>query len=99
MCRPKLGLGRVAAITNGRARLTLPWTSMALTSLSLQPEDSRSAGERRPERGSGRGFLLVLLLLMAVGLGAGGYLLLMRMQALEQQVADLSARTGMVEAR
>jgi outer membrane protein OmpA-like peptidoglycan-associated protein len=36
----------------------------------------------------------LLLLLIAVGFGAGGYEILRRMQALEEQVASLSAKTG-----
>ena len=65
-----------------------------LTSLSLQPEEPRSAGERPSERGGGQALLIVLLLLILVGLGGGGYVLLRRMQALEQQVASLSVKAG-----
>ena len=70
----------------------------SLTSLSLQPEESGAVERPSPRRG-GRGLLILLLLLILVGLGAGGYEVLRRMQALEQQVASLSARTGAVEAR
>lgn len=67
----------------------------SLTSLSLQPDEAGGADERPPERAGRQGVLTVLLLLLiAVGFGAGGYEILRRMEALEQQVASLSARTA-----
>jgi outer membrane protein OmpA-like peptidoglycan-associated protein len=66
----------------------------SLTSLSLESEEPQ--GTREPTRaGAGRQLLpTLLLLLIAVGFGAGGYEILRRMQALEQQVATLSAKAG-----
>ena len=66
----------------------------SLTSLSLQPEAPRGADERPSSgRGASQVLLTVLLLLIAVGFGAGGYELLKRMEALERQMASLSAKT------
>jgi len=65
----------------------------SLTSLSLQPDEARITDERPKKRG-GSALLTVLLLLLAVALGVGVYELLRRLQALEQQVAGLSARAG-----
>jgi outer membrane protein OmpA-like peptidoglycan-associated protein len=63
-----------------------------MTSLSLQSDDRR---DREPERERGRSGLLLLvlllLLLLAAG-GLGGYRLLQRTQAMEQQVAALTAK-------
>jgi outer membrane protein OmpA-like peptidoglycan-associated protein len=71
----------------------------SLTSLDLQPEEPRRADERASKRGGRQGVLiLLLLLLIAAGLGGGGYEMLRRMQALEQQVTSLAARTGQAEA-
>jgi outer membrane protein OmpA-like peptidoglycan-associated protein len=68
-----------------------------MTSLSLQPDETPSASDRRPERRGGRGvvflLLFLLLLLLVAGLG-GGYLLLRRLEALEAQVARLAVTSG-----
>jgi outer membrane protein OmpA-like peptidoglycan-associated protein len=71
----------------------------SLTHLSLEPDEPPAANERTPKRAGGRSVLLLLLLLLAVALGGGGYVMLARMQALEQQVTALSARAVEAEAR
>jgi outer membrane protein OmpA-like peptidoglycan-associated protein len=72
----------------------------SLTSLSLQPEEKPGAEPRPSERGGRKGLLiLLLLLLIALALGFGGYKLQRRMQALEQQVASLSAKAVDADAR
>jgi len=83
--------------------LALSWKSMArssLTSLSLQPDEAPGTVDRPPERGGRKGLVApLLLLLIVVGLGGGGYELLRRLRALEQQVASLSARADEAAAR
>jgi len=72
----------------------------SLTSLSLQPEDTRGADARPPQRRGRYGLLIALLLLLiAAGLGGGGYVMMRRMRALEEQVASLSARATTAEAK
>jgi outer membrane protein OmpA-like peptidoglycan-associated protein len=63
------------------------------TSLSLQSEETSE-----PARGSGKGLvvLVALLLVLLAGLGFLGYEILRRVDAVEQQVASLSARTNEV---
>jgi outer membrane protein OmpA-like peptidoglycan-associated protein len=64
------------------------------TSLSLQSETTSE-----PARGSGKGFVVLvalLLVLLLAGLGFLGYEILRRVDAVEQQVASLSARTNEV---
>jgi len=72
----------------------------SLTGLSLQPEETPGADKRPSERRGRTGLLIALLLLLiALGLGVGGYVMLRRVQTLEQQVATLSARAVDAEAR
>ncbi len=58
-----------------------------MTSLSLRSDD-----EKEPARGRGRGVLLFLLILALAGLGLLAYRILLRAEAVERQLAAVSAK-------
>jgi len=58
-----------------------------VTSLSLRSDD-----EKEPARGRGRGVLLFLLILALAGLGLLAYRILLRAEAVERQLAAVSAK-------
>jgi outer membrane protein OmpA-like peptidoglycan-associated protein len=64
------------------------------SSLSLQDDHAPGTEDRARTRGGRSVLLPVLLLLLAAALGVGGYQILRHMQALEQQVATLAAKTN-----
>jgi outer membrane protein OmpA-like peptidoglycan-associated protein len=71
----------------------------SLTNLSLQPEEPHGADDRASESDRRHGLFIALLVLLAMGLGVGSYIVLKRMQALQQQVAQQTARADEAAAQ